>query len=82
MGTHSSGSSRLPPERSPHSTVLHAVEGLALLLLCSCQTSTRKLAVSVLREIRCLFTAIGQAEVRQSAGTLADYARKSKHKTK
>uniref|UniRef100_A0A671PA82 Protein furry homolog n=1 Tax=Sinocyclocheilus anshuiensis TaxID=1608454 RepID=A0A671PA82_9TELE len=55
-----SGSSRLPPERSPHSTVLHAVEGLALLLLCSCQTSTRKLAVSVLREIRCLFTAIGQ----------------------
>uniref|UniRef100_A0A8C1UXX0 Furry homolog b (Drosophila) n=1 Tax=Cyprinus carpio TaxID=7962 RepID=A0A8C1UXX0_CYPCA len=62
IGTHSSGSSRLPPERSPHSTVLHAVEGLALLLLCSCQTSTRKLAVSVLREIRCLFTAIGQAE--------------------
>ncbi|XP_022537188.1 protein furry homolog isoform X1 [Astyanax mexicanus] len=55
-------SSRLPVERSPHSTVLHAVEGLALLLLCSCQTSTRKLAVAVLREIRCLFTAIGQAE--------------------
>uniref|UniRef100_A0A3B4CJS6 Furry homolog b (Drosophila) n=1 Tax=Pygocentrus nattereri TaxID=42514 RepID=A0A3B4CJS6_PYGNA len=54
--------SRLPVERSPHSTVLHAVEGLALLLLCSCQTSTRKLAVAVLREIRCLFTAIGQAE--------------------
>ncbi|KAI2659704.1 hypothetical protein H4Q32_022210 [Labeo rohita] len=62
MGAQSSGSSRLPPERSPHSTVLHAVEGLALLLLCSCQTSTRKLAVSVLREIRCLFAAIGQAE--------------------
>ncbi|XP_026797421.1 protein furry homolog isoform X6 [Pangasianodon hypophthalmus] len=56
------GSSRLPLERSPHSTVLHAVEGLALLLLCSCQTSTRKLAVTVLREIRLLFTAIGQAE--------------------
>ncbi|TNM84780.1 hypothetical protein fugu_008958 [Takifugu bimaculatus] len=32
------------PERSPHCSVLHAVEGLALLLLCSCQTSTRKLA--------------------------------------
>lgn len=58
-----SGSSRLAPDRSPHSTVLHAVEGLALLLLCSCQTSTRKLAVSVLREIRLLFTTIGQAEV-------------------
>ncbi|XP_046716491.1 protein furry homolog isoform X5 [Silurus meridionalis] len=56
------GSSRLPVERNPHSTVLHAVEGLALLLLCSCQTSTRKLAVTVLREIRLLFTAIGQAE--------------------
>lgn len=75
MGSQSSGSSRLAPDRSPHSTVLHAVEGLALLLLCSCQTSTRKLAVSVLREIRCLFTAIGQAEVSQAAGSGADYAR-------
>ncbi|KAG7267513.1 hypothetical protein CRUP_003412 [Coryphaenoides rupestris] len=37
-------------------------DGLALLLLCSCQTSTRKLAVGVLREIRCLFTALGHAE--------------------
>uniref|UniRef100_A0A8C4IBQ1 Furry homolog b (Drosophila) n=1 Tax=Dicentrarchus labrax TaxID=13489 RepID=A0A8C4IBQ1_DICLA len=53
-----SSSPRLP-ERSPHGSVLHAVEGLALLLLCSCQMSTRKLAVSVLREIRCLFTALG-----------------------
>nr|XP_061786926.1 protein furry homolog [Nerophis lumbriciformis] len=49
-------------ERSPHCSVLHAVEGLALLLLCSCQISTRKLAVGVLREIRCLFTALGHAE--------------------
>uniref|UniRef100_A0A3Q2NNL5 FRY microtubule binding protein n=1 Tax=Fundulus heteroclitus TaxID=8078 RepID=A0A3Q2NNL5_FUNHE len=52
----------LLPERSPHCSVLHAVEGLALLLLCSCQISTRKLAVGVLREIRCLFTALGHAE--------------------
>uniref|UniRef100_A0A8C5F4Y0 FRY microtubule binding protein n=1 Tax=Gadus morhua TaxID=8049 RepID=A0A8C5F4Y0_GADMO len=50
------------PDRSPHGSVLHAVEGLALLLLCSCQISTRKLAVGVLREIRCLFTALGRAE--------------------
>ncbi|XP_045064182.1 protein furry homolog [Coregonus clupeaformis] len=50
------------PDRSPHCSVLHAVEGLALLLLCSCQTSTRKLAVSVLREIRILFNTIGHAE--------------------
>uniref|UniRef100_A0A8C4ID95 Furry homolog b (Drosophila) n=1 Tax=Dicentrarchus labrax TaxID=13489 RepID=A0A8C4ID95_DICLA len=56
------GSSPRLPERSPHGSVLHAVEGLALLLLCSCQMSTRKLAVSVLREIRCLFTALGHAE--------------------
>ncbi|XP_061154958.1 protein furry homolog isoform X3 [Syngnathus typhle] len=49
-------------ERSPHCSVLHAVEGLALLLLCSCQISTRKLAVGVLREIRCLFAALGHAE--------------------
>uniref|UniRef100_A0A3Q3E9D0 Furry homolog b (Drosophila) n=1 Tax=Labrus bergylta TaxID=56723 RepID=A0A3Q3E9D0_9LABR len=56
------GSSPRLPERSPHCSVLHAVEGLALLLLCSCQISTRKLAVGVLREIRCLFTALGHAE--------------------
>uniref|UniRef100_A0A6Q2ZEW1 Furry homolog b (Drosophila) n=1 Tax=Esox lucius TaxID=8010 RepID=A0A6Q2ZEW1_ESOLU len=49
-------------DRTPHCSVLHAVEGLALLLLCSCQTSTRKLAVSVLREIRILFNTIGHAE--------------------
>uniref|UniRef100_G3QBA5 FRY microtubule binding protein n=1 Tax=Gasterosteus aculeatus aculeatus TaxID=481459 RepID=G3QBA5_GASAC len=56
------GSSPRLPERSPHCSVLHAVEGLALLLLCSCQISTRKLAVGVLREIRCLFTALGHAD--------------------
>uniref|UniRef100_A0AAX7VAW4 Furry homolog b (Drosophila) n=1 Tax=Astatotilapia calliptera TaxID=8154 RepID=A0AAX7VAW4_ASTCA len=56
------GASPRLPERSPHCSVLHAVEGLALLLLCSCQISTRKLAVGVLREIRCLFTALGHAE--------------------
>ncbi|KAL0994847.1 hypothetical protein UPYG_G00128010 [Umbra pygmaea] len=49
-------------DRSPHCSVLHAVEGLALLLLCSCQVSTRKLAVSVLREIRMLFNTIGHPE--------------------
>uniref|UniRef100_A0A672MAB7 FRY microtubule binding protein n=1 Tax=Sinocyclocheilus grahami TaxID=75366 RepID=A0A672MAB7_SINGR len=52
----------LPAERTPHSTVLHAVEGLALVLLCSCQTSTRKVAVSILREVRQIFLTIGQNE--------------------
>uniref|UniRef100_A0A8C7YDV8 Furry homolog a (Drosophila) n=1 Tax=Oryzias sinensis TaxID=183150 RepID=A0A8C7YDV8_9TELE len=40
--------------RSPHSTVLHAVEGLALVLLCSCQVSTRRLSIAILKEIRSL----------------------------
>uniref|UniRef100_A0A671P3A4 Furry homolog a (Drosophila) n=1 Tax=Sinocyclocheilus anshuiensis TaxID=1608454 RepID=A0A671P3A4_9TELE len=46
-------------ERTSHSTVLHAVEGLALVLLCSCQTGTRKVAVSILREVRQIFLTIG-----------------------
>uniref|UniRef100_A0A8C2HKI9 Furry homolog a (Drosophila) n=1 Tax=Cyprinus carpio TaxID=7962 RepID=A0A8C2HKI9_CYPCA len=49
----------LPAERTPHSTVLHAVEGLALVLLCSCQTGTRKVAVSILREVRQIFLTMG-----------------------
>uniref|UniRef100_UPI003AAB7154 protein furry homolog isoform X2 n=1 Tax=Centroberyx gerrardi TaxID=166262 RepID=UPI003AAB7154 len=55
-------SHRIPAERSPHSTVLHAVEGLALVLLCSCQLSTRRLAIAILKEIRSLFMTIGQSE--------------------
>ncbi|XP_034459835.1 protein furry homolog isoform X2 [Hippoglossus hippoglossus] len=57
-----SPSPKTPPERGPHSTVLHAVEGLALVLLCSCQLSTRRLAIAILKEIRSLFMAIGQTE--------------------
>ncbi|XP_061136619.1 protein furry homolog isoform X5 [Syngnathus typhle] len=49
-------------ERGPHAAVLHAVEGLALVLLCSCQLSTRRLAVAVLKEIRGLFAVLGQSE--------------------
>ncbi|XP_067842067.1 protein furry homolog isoform X2 [Heptranchias perlo] len=54
--------SELQQERSPHSNVLHAVEGFALVLLCSCQIATRKLAVSILKEVRSLFSALGQSE--------------------
>ncbi|XP_048454072.1 protein furry homolog [Rhincodon typus] len=53
---------RTSEERSPHSNVLHAVEGFALVLLCSCQIATRKLAVSILKEVRALFSALGQSE--------------------
>ncbi|XP_035289860.1 protein furry homolog isoform X4 [Anguilla anguilla] len=59
--TKSRSHERMSPERS-HCAVLHAVEGLALVLLCSCLPTTRKLAVAILREIRLLFTAIGQPE--------------------
>ncbi|TKS80780.1 Protein furry -like protein [Collichthys lucidus] len=57
-----SSSLKIPAERGPHSTVLHAVEGLVLVLLCSCQLSTRKLAIAILKEIRSLFMTIGQTE--------------------
>lgn len=59
-----SSSLKIPAERGPHSTVLHAVEGLALVLLCSCQLSTRRLAIAILKEIRSLFMTIGQSEVK------------------
>uniref|UniRef100_A0A671PA98 Furry homolog a (Drosophila) n=1 Tax=Sinocyclocheilus anshuiensis TaxID=1608454 RepID=A0A671PA98_9TELE len=59
-------------ERTSHSTVLHAVEGLALVLLCSCQTGTRKVAVSILREVRQIFLTIGQNEVREDERPMID----------
>uniref|UniRef100_A0A673M1V2 Protein furry homolog-like n=1 Tax=Sinocyclocheilus rhinocerous TaxID=307959 RepID=A0A673M1V2_9TELE len=51
----------LPLERSPLWTVLHVVEGLALVVLCSCRPATRRLAVNVLKEVRSLHTALGIA---------------------
>lgn len=56
-------SQRIPTERGPHCSVLHAVEGFALVLLCSFQVATRKLSVLILKEIRALFIALGQPEV-------------------
>ncbi|XP_073439281.1 protein furry homolog isoform X3 [Dendrobates tinctorius] len=55
-------SHRIQSERGPYSNVLHAVEGFALLLLCSFQLATRKMAVLILKEVRALFIALGQAE--------------------
>ncbi|KAM5336812.1 protein furry homolog-like isoform 4-T4 [Glossophaga mutica] len=50
------GASHPPPlERGPYSSVFHVVEGFALVILCSSRPATRRLAVSVLREIRALF---------------------------
>uniref|UniRef100_A0A672Z8Z5 Furry homolog, like n=1 Tax=Sphaeramia orbicularis TaxID=375764 RepID=A0A672Z8Z5_9TELE len=46
-------------ERTHSSGVLHVVEGLALVVLCSCRPATRRLAVNVLKEVRALHTALG-----------------------
>lgn len=59
-----SGSGRsLSVERNPLSGVLHVVEGLALVVLCSCRPATRRLAVNVLKEVRALHTALGIGKV-------------------
>lgn len=50
-------------ERNPLSGVLHVVEGLALVVLCSCRPATRRLAVNVLKEVRALHTALGIGKV-------------------
>uniref|UniRef100_A0A096M8S1 Furry homolog, like n=1 Tax=Poecilia formosa TaxID=48698 RepID=A0A096M8S1_POEFO len=55
----STNSRSLSLERTPPSAVLHVVEGLALVVLCSCRPATRKLAVNVLKEVRALHTALG-----------------------
>lgn len=67
----SSSSLKVAADRGPHSTVLHAVEGLSLVLLCSCQLTTRRLAVSILKEIRSLFAAIKPSEVEQESSRAA-----------
>uniref|UniRef100_A0A671LQ24 Protein furry homolog-like n=1 Tax=Sinocyclocheilus anshuiensis TaxID=1608454 RepID=A0A671LQ24_9TELE len=60
--SHDSQSPSLPLERSPLWTVLHVVEGLALVVLCSCRPATRRLAVNVLKEVRSLHMALGIAK--------------------
>ncbi|XP_071663572.1 protein furry homolog-like isoform X2 [Patagioenas fasciata] len=58
----------LPLERTLYSSVFHVVEGFALVILCSTRPATRRLAVSVLREIRALFTLL---EISKSDDDLA-----------
>ncbi|XP_034439639.1 protein furry homolog-like isoform X15 [Hippoglossus hippoglossus] len=55
----SSSGHSLPVERVPPLGVLHVVEGLAVVVLCSCRPATRRLAVNVLKEVRALHTALG-----------------------
>jgi len=44
------------PLQSPTAYALHCVEGLALVLLCQLKSSTRKLAISILRECKHLLS--------------------------
>lgn len=39
------------------------VEGLALVVLCSCRPATRRLSVNILKEVRALHTALGIGRV-------------------
>uniref|UniRef100_A0A4W6ED00 Furry homolog, like n=1 Tax=Lates calcarifer TaxID=8187 RepID=A0A4W6ED00_LATCA len=55
----SSSGHSLSLERIPPLGVLHVVEGLAMVVLCSCRPATRRLAVNVLKEVRALHTALG-----------------------
>ncbi|XP_061680051.1 protein furry homolog-like isoform X3 [Syngnathoides biaculeatus] len=55
----SSSSSHSPSMERSLLGVLHVVEGLAMVVLCSCRPATRRLAVNVLKEVRALHTALG-----------------------
>lgn len=63
LGQGSSSGHSLSLERLPPLGVLHVVEGLALVVLCSCRPATRRLAVNVLKEVRALHTALGIGKV-------------------
>ncbi|XP_039895986.1 protein furry homolog-like isoform X11 [Simochromis diagramma] len=54
----SSSGRSLSLERNLPLGVVHVVEGLALVVLCSCRPATRRLAVNVLKEVRALHTAL------------------------
>ncbi|KAK7496521.1 hypothetical protein BaRGS_00012173, partial [Batillaria attramentaria] len=45
------------PEQVISLDVLHEVEGLCLVMMCSCRVMTRKLAIHLLKEVRNIFTA-------------------------
>jgi hypothetical protein len=53
---------RIPSEHHPYATVLHRVEGLALVTMCSCRPVTRKLSIAVLKEVRNLCAVVGHTQ--------------------
>lgn len=51
------------PENERSRASLHLVEGLALVMMCSCKPIIRKQAVIVLKEVRNLFTLLAIPKV-------------------
>jgi hypothetical protein len=55
------------PEQVMNLDVLHEVEGLCLVMMCSCRVVTRKLAIHLLKEVRNIFAAYSGAQVLTKA---------------
>lgn len=52
-----------PTLPAPNVDVLHEVEGLCLVMMCSCRVMTRKLALHLLKEVRNIFTMYSDDQV-------------------
>ena len=51
------------PEQIMNLDVLHEVEGLCLVMMCSCRVMTRKLAIHLLKEVRNIFSSYSVTQV-------------------
>ncbi|KAK6173602.1 hypothetical protein SNE40_017022 [Patella caerulea] len=58
-----SGDTAQPTNQIVSLDVLHEVEGLALVMMCSCRMMTRKLAVILLKEVRNIFNSYSATQV-------------------
>ncbi|XP_075228459.1 microtubule binding protein furry isoform X2 [Lycorma delicatula] len=60
------------PRVEPVSSVLHQVEGLALVMLCNCRLCPRRLTVHILRELKVLLKTLGGFEDDQPVIDVVD----------
>ena len=62
------------PEQIMNLDVLHEVEGLCLVMMCSCRVMTRKVAIHLLKEVRNIFASysITQVGVHRRVGPESD----------
>uniref|UniRef100_A0A1B6DZ54 Protein furry n=1 Tax=Clastoptera arizonana TaxID=38151 RepID=A0A1B6DZ54_9HEMI len=60
------------PREQPVSQVFHQIEGFALVMLCNCRLTPRRLAVHILREIKILLKALGDFEDDQAVSDVID----------